>query len=293
MDSFTISQLQRFSGVNVHSIRAWEKRYDALKPYRSEGNTRYYSSNQLRRLLNIASLMNSEHKISELCSLSDSKLHELMSKDLEQNIKQHTDEFLVSQLVASAIEFNELLFDKVFSRSIIQYGVEGTYLKLIYPALQRLGLMWSADLVAPAQEHFICNLIRQKLNSSIDMLPLNRQAKKHWLLFLPENEFHETGLLMANYLVRSAGHHCTYLGANVPFDSLRSAVKQLEPTSLLFFLVSKDDVKQDQELIHLMLKTFPQQKIFVAAGPTRLANIKAAKNMGKVDSINELKVLLN
>jgi len=293
VNSFTISQLQRFSGINVHSIRAWEKRYDALKPDRSEGNTRYYSGNQLRRLLNIASLMNSEYKISELCSLSDSKLHELMSHNLEQDTTPNADEFLVSQLVASAIDFNESLFDKVFSRSIIQHGIEGTYLKVIYPALQRLGILWSADRIAPAQEHFICNLIRQKLNSSIDMLPVSGLAKKHWLLFLPENEFHETGLLMANYLVRKAGHRSTYLGANVPLDSLQSAVKQIKPTSLLFFLVSKDDEKQDEELIRLMLKSFPQQKIFVAAGANRLANIGTTKNLSKLTSANELKEVLN
>jgi len=293
MNSFTISQLQRFSGVNVHSIRAWEKRYDALKPDRSEGNTRYYSGNQLRRLLNISSLMNSEYKISELCSLSDSELYELMNNHLEQITIPHTDKFLVSQLVASALEFNELLFDKVFSRSIIQDGFEGTYLKVIYPALQRLGLMWSADRVAPAQEHFICNLIRQKLSLSIDMLPVNINSKKHWLLFLPEDEFHETGLLMANYLIRNAGHRCTYLGANVPLDSLQNAVKQLKPTSLLFFLVSKDDVEQDKELIRVMLKTFSQPKIFVAAGADRLAKIKMTNNLSKLSSVNELKEVLN
>jgi len=171
--------------------------------------------------------------------------------------------------------------------------MEGTYLKVIYPALQRLGIMWSADRIAPAQEHFICNLIRQKLNSSIDMLPVNSHAKKHWLLFLPENEFHETGLLMGNYLVRNAGHRCTYLGANVPLDSLQSAVKLLKPTSLLFFLVSKDDASQDKELIRLMLKTFPRQKIFVAAGADRLANVKATKNLAKLSSANELKEVLN
>jgi methanogenic corrinoid protein MtbC1 len=153
--------------------------------------------------------------------------------------------------------------------------------------------MWSADRIAPAQEHFICNLIRQKLNSSIDMLPVNSNAKKHWLLFLPENEFHETGLLMANYLVRHAGHRSTYFGANVPLDSLQSAVKQLKPTFLLFFLVLKDDVEQDKKLIHLMCKTFRRQKVFVAAGADRLANIKATKNLNKLSSPIELKKVLN
>src|SRR5688572_26578400 len=113
MNSFTISQLQRYSGINVHSIRAWEKRYHALSPGRSEGNTRYYDGNQLRRLLNIASLMHSGYKISELCAFSDKKLFELMSQNLEQGRIDQNDEFLISQMVASALEFNEVLIDLV------------------------------------------------------------------------------------------------------------------------------------------------------------------------------------
>jgi len=293
MNSFTISQLQRFSGINVHSIRAWEKRYNALKPDRSEGNTRYYSGNQLRRLLNIASLMNSDYKISELCSLSDAKLYELMTKNFAEKISNANDEFLISQLVAAAIDFDESHFDKVFSRAVMNYQLEGTYLKVIYPALQRLGVMWSSDKITPAQEHFISNLIRQKLNSSIDMLPVNSQSKKHWLMFLPEKEFHESGLLMANYLVRNSGHRCTYLGSNVPFESLESTVKYLKPTFLFYFLVTKDDEGNDRDMVSLMLKKFPQQKIIVAADENRLSKIKANKNLILLSSATQLKELLN
>ncbi len=292
MNSFTISQLQRYSGINVHRIRAWEKRYNALKPDRSEGNTRYYNGNQLRRLLNIASLINSEHKVSEICSLSDSKLCELMAKNLEQHYTTNNDELLISQLVSAAMDFNESLFDKVFSQAIKNYQLEGTYLKVIYPFLQRLGLMWLVDRIPTAQEHFISNLIRQKLYSSIDLLPLNSQSKKHCLLFLPQNEFHESGLLMANYLVRNAGQRCTYLGSNVSFESLKNAVLQLKPCSLLFFLVSNNEEKNDKELINLMLKHFPMQKIIVATQDNRLLKIKANKNLFLISSVNELKALL-
>lgn len=290
MDSFTISQLQRYSGISVHSIRAWEKRYNALTPSRSEGNTRYYDGKQLRRLLNIASLMNSSHKISELCSLPDAKLHELINRKLEkETLLSEKDELLVTQMVSSALEFNEPLFDKVFSHALLSYGVEATYLRVIYPALKRLGVLWSAAQIAPAQEHFISNLIRQKLNASIDLLPLDTRSKNHWLLFLPENEFHESGLLMANYLVRHAGHRCTYLGANVPFDTLKDAVKMVKPTSLLFFLVTKDDEEEDKALLRMMSQHFTSQKIFVAAEATRFSNPKTPKSISLLHSLQALK----
>lgn len=291
MNSFSISQLQKYSGVSVHSIRAWEKRYNALKPDRSDGNTRYYNSDHLKRLLNIASLLKAGYKISQLCSMSDLKLNDLMSQQLEN--AKGGDDLLVSQMVASALEFSESLFDKIFSRAVMSYGIEGTYLKVIYPSLTRLGIMWSADLIAPAQEHFITNLIRRKLNTSIDLLPINEGSKHHWILFLPENEFHESGLLMANYLIRNAGHRCTYLGSNVPEDTLKQAIKQLKPSALLFFLVSANHIDDDNSFIRNVTSNSTTQKVFIATSQERISLIKQRKNLVTLSSLEDLKNEIN
>jgi DNA-binding transcriptional MerR regulator len=293
MQPFTISQLQRYSGISVHTIRAWEKRYNALNPNRSSGNTRYYDGNQLRRLLNITSLMNEGFKISELCTFSDEKLFEMMGEKLDKNsIISDIDEFLVSQIVSAALEFDEMHFEKVFSRALISHGLESTYLKVIYPAMVKLGVLWTADKIAPAQEHFITNLIRQKLSTATDMLPVNNTSKNHWVLFLPENEFHEIGLLMANYLIRNAGFRCTYFGGNVPFDTLTEAVNILNPSSLLFFLVAKDDEVQDEELLSLMQTHLKNQKIYVASQANRMSINESNTNITILKSLNDLKEIL-
>src|SRR4051812_24695154 len=99
MNLFTISQLEQYSGVKAHTIRVWEQRYNGLTPNRSEGNTRYYDNTQLRRLLNIVSLMGSEYKISKLCGMSDETLFEILNaefKKLQKNSEKN--ESLISQL---------------------------------------------------------------------------------------------------------------------------------------------------------------------------------------------------
>jgi len=293
MNRFSISQLQRFSGVSVHTIRAWEKRYGALKPGRSKGNTRYYDGLQLKRLLNIAGLMNYNYKISELCAMPDSQLNDLLNTTFIYGPEDRSPaELLMSQIIAAAVGFNESLFDRTFSHAVTRFGLKETYLQVIYPALTRLGMMWSVDKIAPGQEHFVTNLMRQKLSTSIDGLPLNESAKKTWLLFLPENEFHEIGLLMANYVLRQRGHKVIYLGANVPFESLVNSVKAIKPDCLLFFFVSKNTHKMDALFIKELRHAFDSVKIFPAANTERLVKFSGVKNVTPISSVQELEKAL-
>ncbi len=293
MNAFSISQLEQFSGIKAHTIRVWEQRYDALQPDRSEGNTRYYSDDQLRRLLNIVSLLDTNHKVSELCRMPDEKLHRLLDEQLSSvTMKNESDEYFISQVIAAAMRYSEERFDKVFSNCMLRYGIKETYIKILYPALVRLGLMWAKDQLPPAREHFITALFRQKFLSAADTLPPPSSAKNPWLLFLPEDEFHETGLLFANYLIRHADQKAVYLGANVPFRSLAEAIDDIGPSFILFFLVRKNNSENDAKLISQLGKSFPAHKFFIACDPGRLKNIKPGKNFTTLNSVNDLEAVL-
>lgn len=289
MNRFSISELQNFSGIKAHTIRMWEQRYQALKPDRSEGNTRYYDGSQLRRLLNIVSLLDSNYKVSELCSMTDEQLVGLLEKHLlTATVTQNSYEYYISQIIAAAIEYDEAKFDKLFSNTILRIGLKKTYIKIIYPMLVRIGLMWLKDALPPAQEHFITNLIRQKILAATDALPPASSNRNMWMLFLPEDEFHEIGLLFSNFLIRHAGKKVIYLGANVPFNSLKLAVDDIKPANLLFFLVRKDDVEKNNEWVKLMHKNFSTQRIFVAAESSRLKELKNKKNIVCLHSVEDL-----
>jgi len=296
VDAFSISQLQQFSGIKAHTIRIWEQRYNALQPNRSEGNTRNYSGEQLRRLLNIVSLLNTDSKISELCSLSDEKLNQLVEAQGAPLLEgDPAYEFYVSQMVAAALEYNEVRFDKVFSNALLRYGLKDAYLRIVYPSLSRLSLMWSTSVLAPAQEHFITGLFRQKFLAATDALPVPTSAaaaKDTWVLFLPEDEFHEMGLLLANYLLRQAGKKVIYLGANLPFDSLVAAVKAIKPANLLFFLVGKNDPGYDREELTRTCQQFNHLAIYTGCDVARLPDFRKPKNLNLLHSVEDLERVL-
>ena len=115
MNQFTISQLQQLSGIKAHTIRVWEQRYNALNPNRSDGNTRYYDSQQLRRLLNIVSLLGQDYKVSQLCAMSDEELYVILRGQLAASLVEESGEYFVSQLIGASVLFDETCFDNIFS----------------------------------------------------------------------------------------------------------------------------------------------------------------------------------
>ena len=288
MNNFSISQLQQFSGIKAHTIRIWEQRYNALNPNRSEGNTRYYDSDQLRRLLNIVSLMDSDYKVSELCLMSDEKLFSLIKSKLVINSEKGSAAYFVSQLVAAGMCYDTASFEKIFAVCINKFGVTDAYINVIYPLLNRIGLMWSSDIIPPAQEHFISNIIRQKIFSEIDKLPAPKSTKDTWLLFLPENEFHEIGLLFSFFLIRKSGKKVIYLGNSVPLHTLSVAVKTINPSKLLLFFVHNDEIDECEDYCNNLIKNFKELKIYISGNEKLISKIKKGKSVNWIRSVEDL-----
>ncbi|MEI6816396.1 MAG: MerR family transcriptional regulator [Bacteroidota bacterium] len=290
---FTISQLQQFSGIKAHTIRVWEQRYNALTPMRSEGNTRYYDNSQFRRLLNIVSLMESNYKISKLCAMTDKELFKILEEQLEKSIvSDDGNEYFISQLIASGVSFDEVHFEKIFSNCLLRMGVKDCYVMIIYPMLNRMGMMWSNGTMSPAQEHFISNIVRQKLFAAIDSLPPSKTTNDSWLLYLPENEYHEIGLLFASYIIRHAGKKVVYLGNNVPYETIVTAVEEIEPTNLLFFLVHNDNPEYSQMYLDTLNKGFKNIKIHVSGNEKLIKQLKIGKGNSWIRSVEELEAAL-
>ena len=294
MNLFSISQLSRYSGIKPHTIRIWEQRYDALKPSRSDGNTRYYDSEQLRRLLNIVSLSNStNYKISELCEMSDKKLFDMINEELDRSVQpENQHEYYVSQLIAAAMSYDELHFDKMLMKALVRYGVKDAYVRVMYPLLVRTGLLWSGDALPAASEHFMSNLLKQKMFAAIDGLPPVKSTADKWLLFLKEDEFHEIGLLFSNYMLRVSGKQVIYLGGNVPFASLTQAIGVIQPDYLLFFVVRHDTPDINESYAQQLTNSFKGKKIYVAGDSQHLDQLNLGEKFQQLRTVEDLEKVL-
>lgn len=288
MDQFSISQLSQFSGIKPHTIRIWEKRYNALNPHRSQGNTRYYDGAQLRRLLNIVGLMATGNKISKLCTLSDEELYR-MRLEYEKEAGVESDyQYFINQLISAGMSYDEANFEKVFSHCLLKLGLEKMYIEIILPLLDRIGLLWSVDNIPPSQEHFISNLLRQKIFTAIDSMPPTSETGETWLLFLPEDEYHELGLLFSNYLLRSSGRNVIYLGANVPLASVDNCINELHIENLLLFMVHCDLPANIDSYLKDLRQIVGNRRVFVAGRGTDLKKIKPSDSQVQISQVEDL-----
>ncbi|TKC10513.1 MerR family transcriptional regulator [Pedobacter polaris] len=289
----SISDLEQLSGVPVHTIRIWERRYNALEPLRSSGNTRSYNDEHLKRLLNIVSLNQAGVKISQACSLTGDQMEEFLEKELKAIMPGLASfEFYVSQLLNAGVKYDELSFSILLDQCIEEHGIMKTYEQVMFPLLQRLGLMWRLDHICPAHEHFISAIVRQKLMTAINSLPLSNRGGPVWLLFLPEDEAHDIPLLFASFMLRSYGFKVIYLGERVPMESLKDAYSSTQVDHLLFFLVRQRPVKETGNYLQNLSNTFPNANIFLAGNGKLIAELELGANMSCFSSIAEFSQLV-
>lgn len=289
MLGYSIKDLERLSGVKAHTIRIWEKRHGIINPKRTDTNIRLYDDNDLKRILNIAILKEHGYKISEIASLTNEQLSDQVLS-FSSNAKHYNTQ--VNNLILSMIELDDRKFDKIITNSTVKIGFEETILYIIYPFLEKIGVLWQIGSINAAQEHFVTNLLRQKLIVAIDgqMTGGNPEAKR-FLLFLPETEYHEIGLLFYAYLIKKHGHKIIYLGQSVPFNDVIEITKLKKPHAIITSVTSAFDEKSMADFLHNLEYNFPGQRIYFTGLQAKSYQGKLAQNFVRINDVLEFKKL--
>lgn len=288
--TFSIKDLSQLSRIKAHTLRIWEQRYGILNPSRTKTNIRYYSQDDLKYLLNVTILYDHGFKISAIAKLGLTELGEKVKK-LSQHVMQYPSQ--IQGLVLAMIELDEDRFETQLNTDIEILGLQDTIENIVYPFLQQVGMLWLSNTINPAQEHFISNLIRQKLIVSIDALKkeLNPTAKK-FILYLPEGEFHEIGLLYIHYLIKLHGHKSIYLGQNLPLGDLLE-VQRIHKADVIFTRVTSYTGSENLQLhFDQLSKHHPETMIWISGYQVVSQDLDTAKNFIKLDDLKKFKSLL-
>lgn len=220
ISKYSINDLEKLSGIKAHTLRAWEQRYGLIDPLRTDTNIRYYVDDHLKKILNVAVLVKSGMRISKVAEMTTD---EIKAAVIDAGRYQGNYESQINTFKIAMLDYDEYLFDSVFNKCLIQFGTDETLSKILGAFIEEVGLLWQAGAISVSNEHFISNLIKQKLFSIIDqaIMPNPSKSRKSFVLYLPSDELHELGLLYLYYYLKNHGHRVIYLGQAVPLEYLK------------------------------------------------------------------------
>jgi MerR family transcriptional regulator, light-induced transcriptional regulator len=278
MTHYSIKDLEYLSGIKAHTIRIWEKRYQLLDPNRSDTNIRYYTDDDVRRILNVAMLIKNGYKISNVAAFDDAKLQEEV---LRQNRTLLDPEKNIDQLLFHTVNLDTFGFEQLLKKIIQENGFSKTMQNVIFPFFERIGLLWQAGSIFVAHEHFVSNLIRNHLIIETAKFD-NHLSEKKVLFFLREDELHELGLLYFNFLAAENGFRCIYLGQSLPFSDLASLLRSTEFSLVCTtFINAIEKPELEQYLANLSL-TFNKNKILIAGRQIAIHKPKLPSNVAVI-----------
>ena len=285
MNAFTIKDLENLSGIKAHTIRIWEQRYNFLKPQRTTTNIRYYTNEELKTILNIALLNKYGYKISHIDKMQPQEIQERILSFADVKIIQ---ERIINELVQEMADLDMDKFEKTLSKYIIDKGIERAVVQIIFPFLEKIGILWQTGHINPVQEHLVTNIIRQKLIAGIETTVSTVKIDKTFLLFLPESEHHELGLLFMYYLLKSRGAKTIYLGANVPIKDVEHVINFKKPDIVFTHLTATASHFNFEKFLANIQQRFGDTPTLISGYLTQHYKKKVPKNVYFKKSLSEV-----
>lgn len=251
--TFSIKDLENLSGIKAHTIRIWEKRYNLLSPERTQTNIRLYSLLSLQKLLNITLLYENGLKISKIAQLKNEeiplKVREIID---EKSIKNN----MMNDFKLSMINFDQSLFYNTYNKLVVDLSFREIFKEYFIPLLQELGYLWQSNTISTTHEHFITNLVKQKVYTNTEKVHRSEYVNnKSFVLFLPENEIHELGILYLNYELNLRGYKSIFLGQSVPIENLEPLIASNEFVEFIAYVT----VEPSKEKIDKYLQKFKKK----------------------------------
>ena len=275
MTVYSIKDLEHLSGIKAHTIRIWEKRYALLDPNRTDTNIRSYSDNDVRRILNVAMLVKNGYKISSVATFDEQKLQDEVIR-INRNANDPDKD--IDQLLFHTVNLDTFGFEAMVDKIIGELGFSKTIQQVIFPFFERIGILWQAGSIFTAHEHFVSNLIRNRLIGETVKF-VNKEASKSALFFLRENDWHELGLLYFNFLAAQAGFRCVYLGQSLPFEDLANLLTANKYDFVCTSFVHAIEKPELELYLANLSLVFNQDKILIAGRQIAIHKPKLPSNV--------------
>ena len=273
---YSIKDLEVLSGIKAHTIRIWEKRYHLLEPKRTDTNIRFYSDDDLRKMLNVSLLVKNGFKISKVAKWAPEKIKENV---LQVTGSKTSENDYIDRLMLHMINFDNISFSRLSDEIIGTLGLEDAVSKVFFEFFVRIGTYWMVGSVFPAQEHYVTNIFRQKLIAEIDKLGDESKKGTSILFFLPENEMHELSLLFYAYMAKKLGYNVIYLGQFVPYEDLLKIQEKVEVEHVFTAFINSIEKEELEQYLVDLKNLFDKQKVFITGWQLQIHQPELPRNV--------------
>ncbi len=283
--------MEKLTGIRAHTLRAWEQRYDLITPRRSKTNIRFYLEDDLRKLSTVAVLNKNGHRISKIAEMSEEERSERVASLSSLNVSPDTQ---LDVLTLSVVEMDAYKFGLIVDTNIEQRGFEETMMKVIYPFIDKLGLLYFTGSVTPVQESFVAGMIRQKILAATDALPATPgHDRPVFALFLPEGERQDLSMLFIQHLMKKRGFAALYLGTGIAPTDLGDLCRVTRVDYLLTLLSNSFVERPVDELVAEILDQCPEVKLLLSGYQASLRDFNGYLRVEKVAGLHDMFLFLD
>jgi len=255
---YPIKVVSQMTGLSVHVIRAWEKRYSVVEPDRTDTNRRLYSEEDIEKLKLLNDALHLGHHIGGIANLSLLELKKLIPKE-SNNLLEYKNGFapinsenLVEEVLSDSMlairNYDAKKLESILLNASAKLTQPILIEELIIPLVYKVGDLWHTGEIRVANEHLASSVIRGFLYNLLDSYSLNDSAPV-MVTATPRGQEHELGALIAGVVAASSGWKVIYLGSNLPAEEIGAVVSYLKARVVALSIVyPNDDLHLKHEL---------------------------------------------
>lgn len=294
----TIKFVARQTGLSVHVIRVWEKRYGAVRPIRASNNRRLYTEEDVERLRLLREATLAGHSIGQIGTASLPQLERLLREagpalsaraGMSTAEKQGVAEQMLERAVALIVAMDFRALTKLLDRAAVELGSPAVLQKFIAPLAERVGDLWREGELTIAHEHFATAHITEFLGTFARPYAEN-VSSPHLVLATPPGQLHELGAIIVAAAARSHGWRTTYLGAALPVEELAGALRNLQPRAVGLSIVYPPDDRALRRDLAKLRELLPKDCALLLGGRSASGYTDVARKVKaiQVESLEDL-----
>jgi DNA-binding transcriptional MerR regulator len=288
---FSIRAVAERTGISQHTIRAWERRYDVLRPTRTDTNRRVYEEQDVERLTLLARAVAAGHSIGLIAKLDDEQLRSMAEPNSGLVGASAADH--LESCVRAVRELNADALAAELRRASSSLGVDGYLEDVVIPLLKLVGSEWQLDETGIAREHLASAVLRSHLEELRRAFPAGAGAPRI-IVTTPVGEHHEFGAMMAAVIAARDGWRVYYLGPNLPASEIAASARRVGASAVALSVVHPENaIAVGKDIVELSTLLEGRRLLIGGSDLQALHEYIAASNASELSGLKELRAELS